>query len=133
MTAKTTTQTLAADFDAKDGAARAATCVIAVFGFSIVNTAVVHVKADGTPPFIGTKDWGKGRGALVGGTIGLIGGSLGVLAGGGIDALAGKVRDMGFKDPQLKKLGRSLGKNDSAVLLEIDTDAILERCPRGRS
>jgi hypothetical protein len=42
-----------------------------------------------------------------------------VLAGSGIGVLASRLRDMGFKDSQLKHLGESL----SAVVFEIDTDS----------
>ncbi|MFD4420966.1 DUF1269 domain-containing protein [Agromyces sp. NPDC058484] len=97
--------------------------MLGAYGDKVANTAVIHVKADGTPHFVEPKDWGPGRGALLGGAIGLIGGPLGVLAGGGIGALASKLRDMGFKDAQLKRLGESLKQNESAVIFEITTDA----------
>jgi hypothetical protein len=116
-----TRQILAASFAVPDGASRAAT---AVSGGFRGNTAILFVTPNGTPKFVETKDWGSGRGALVGGAIGLIGGPLGVLAGSGIGVLASKLRDMGFKDSQLKQLGESLGQNNSAVVFEIATDAI---------
>jgi uncharacterized membrane protein len=118
-----TRQILAASFGTSDGAARAATSVLGAYGDRVANTAVIHVKADGAPHFVETKDWGPGRGALLGGAIGLIGGPLGVLAGGGIGALSTKLRDMGFKDAQLKTLGTTLAQNESAVLFEIATEA----------
>ncbi|MHC9043223.1 DUF1269 domain-containing protein [Microbacterium saperdae] len=123
MAVQTTRQILAASFGTSDGATRAATSVLGAYGDKVVNTAVIHVKADGTPHFIETKDWGPGRGALLGGAIGLIGGPIGVLAGGGIGALASRLRDMGFKNTQLKALGNSLGQNESVVIFEIATDA----------
>jgi hypothetical protein len=119
-----THQILAAAFAIPDGASRAATAVSGGFRGRIGNTAILYVTPSGTPKFVETKDWGSGRGALVGGAIGLIGGPLGVLAGSGIGVLASKLRDMGFKDSQLRQLGESLGQNNSAVVFEIATDAV---------
>jgi hypothetical protein len=119
-----TRQILAASFAVPDGAARGATAVSGGFPGKIGNTAILYVTPNGTPKFVETKDWGSGRGALVGGAIGLIGGPLGVLAGSGIGVLASKLRDMGFKDSQLKHLGESLRQNHSAVVFEIATDSI---------
>ena len=82
------------------------------------------VKPDGSVKFIESRDWGAGRGALLGGAIGLIGGPIGILAGGGIGALAAKLRDSGFKNDQLEQLGKSLGPNSSAVVLEIASDVM---------
>jgi uncharacterized membrane protein len=56
--------------------------------------------------------------------IGIIGGPLGIVAGGGIGALAAKLRDSGFKNDQLEQLGKSLSPNGSAVVLEIAEDAV---------
>jgi hypothetical protein len=119
-----TRQIVAASFPVPDGASRAATAVSGGFPGKIGNTAILYVTPNGTPKFVETKDWGSGRGALVGGAIGLIGGPLGMLAGSGIGVLASKLRDMGFKDSQLKELGESLAQNNSAVVIEIATDAI---------
>ena len=56
--------------------------------------------------------------------IGIIGGPIGILAGGGIGALASKVRDSGFKNDQLEQLGKSLAPGNSAVVFEIAADAV---------
>lgn len=61
-----------------------------------------------------------GRGALVGGVIGLIAGPLGVLAGSSIGALASQLRDSGFPNDQLRQLGSSLAPGHSALVVEID-------------
>jgi uncharacterized membrane protein len=74
--------------------------------------------------FTESRDWGAGRGALLGGVIGIIGGPLGILAGGGIGALASKMRDSGFENDQLEQLGKSLAPGNSAVVLEIAADAV---------
>jgi uncharacterized membrane protein len=90
----------------------------------IGNTAVLFVRADGKAKFVESKDWGAGRGALLGGAIGIIGGPIGILAGGSIGALVSKLRDSGFKNDQLDQLGKSLQPNTSAVVVEIAGDAI---------
>ena len=61
--------------------------------------------------------------------IGIIGGPIGILAGGGIGALASKIRDSGFKNEQLEQLGKSLGPGNSAVVFELAADVV----PRPRS
>ena len=71
-----------------------------------------------------TPDGGSRGGGSVGGAIGIIGGPLGIVAGGGIGALAAKLRESGFKNDQLEQLGKSLTPNGSAVVLEIAADAV---------
>jgi uncharacterized membrane protein len=85
---------------------------------------VLVVEPDGKVKFTESKDWGAGRGALLGGVIGIIGGRLGILAGGSIGALAAKLRDSGFKNNQLEQLGKSLGPNGSAAVIELAADAV---------
>jgi len=115
---------LAASFATPDGGSRGGGALGGAFPDKVGNVAVLHVKPDGKPKFIESKDWGAGRGALLGGVIGIIGGPIGILAGGGIGALASKLRDSGFKNDQLEQLGRSLGPNGSAVVVEIAADAV---------
>jgi len=115
---------LAASFATPDGGSRGGGAVGGAFPDKVGNVAVLHVKPDGKPKFIESKDWGAGRGALLGGVIGIIGGPLGILAGGGVGALAAKLRDSGFKNDQLEQLGKSLGPNSSAVVVEISADAV---------
>jgi uncharacterized membrane protein len=115
---------VAASFVLADGGSRGAGAVGGAFPDQIGNTAVLHVKADGTVKFVESKDWGAGRGALLGGAIGIIGGPIGMIAGGGIGALAAKLRDSGFPDSQLEQLGRSLQPGGSAVVVEIGAGAV---------
>lgn len=115
---------LAAAFPTPDGASRAAGAVGGAYPEKVGNTAVLRVDANEKVKFVESKDWGAGRGALVGGAIGIIGGPVGVLAGGGIGALAAKLRDSGFKNDQLEELGRSLSAESSAVVIELASDAI---------
>jgi uncharacterized membrane protein len=115
---------MAASFLTPDGGSRGGGAVGGAFPDKVGNVAVLHVKPDGKAKFVESKDWGAGRGALLGGAIGIIGGPLGVVAGGGIGALAAKLRDSGFKNDQLEQLGKSLTPNGSAVVLEIAADAV---------
>ena len=115
---------LAATFTTPDGGSRAAGALGGAIRDKIGNTAVLYVRPDGKAKFVESKDWGAGRGALLGGAIGIIGGPLGILAGGSIGALVSKLRDSGFKNDQLEQLGKSLEPNSSAVVVEIASDAI---------
>ena len=115
---------LAATFETPDGGSRAAGAIGGALRDKIGNSAVLFVKPDGKAKFVESKDWGAGRGALLGGAIGIIGGPLGVLAGGSIGALAAKLRDSGFRNDQLEQLGKTLGPNSSAVVVEIASDAV---------
>lgn len=121
-----TRQILAAAFSTPDGASRAAAAVVGAQPGKIGNTAVLYVRPDGTPKFIESKDWGAGRGALLGGVIGLIGGPLGMIAGSGLGVLATRLRDMGFKNDQLSKLSATLKQNHSCVVFEIASDGVPE-------
>jgi uncharacterized membrane protein len=115
---------LAASFSTPDGGSRGGGSVGGAYPDKVGNVAVLHVKPDGKAKFVESKDWGAGRGALLGGAIGIIGGPLGIVAGGGIGALAAKLRDSGFKNDQLEQLGKSLSPNSSAVVLEIAGDVV---------
>src|SRR6476661_9142998 len=115
---------LAASFTTPDGGSRAAGALGGSMRDRIGNTAVLFVRPDGKAKFVESKDWGAGRGALLGGAIGIIGGPLGILAGGSIGALTSKLRDSGFKNDQLERLGGTLAPNNSAVVIEIAADAV---------
>src|SRR5215468_6231005 len=115
---------LAASFPTPDGGSRAGGALGGAMRDKIGNTAVLFVRPDGKAKFVESKDWGAGRGALLGGAIGIIGGPIGILAGGGIGALAAKLHDAGFKDSQLEELGKSLQPGQSAVVVEIGRDAV---------
>src|SRR5215475_12773199 len=115
---------LAATFTTPDGGSRGAGALGGGMRGKIGNTAVLYVRPDGKAKFVESKDWGAGRGALLGGAIGILGGPIGIVAGGSIGALAAKLRDSGFKNDQLETLGKSLGPGSSAVVLEIAGDAV---------
>jgi uncharacterized membrane protein len=115
---------VAASFSTPEGGSRGGGAVGGAFPDKVGNVAVLHVRPDGKAKFVESKDWGAGRGALLGGVIGIIGGPIGILAGGSVGALASKLRDSGFKNDQLEQLGKSLTPNGSAVVLEIAADAV---------
>jgi uncharacterized membrane protein len=122
--ADTARMLIAATFDTPDGGSRAAGAIGGSMPDKTGNTAVLYVKPDGKAKFVESKDWGAGRGALLGGVIGIIGGPVGMLAGGAIGGLTSKLRDSGFKNDQLEQLGKSLKPNNSAVVIEIAGDAV---------
>lgn len=122
--ADSTRTILAASFTTIDGGTRGAASVGGAFPDRVGNTAVLVVRDDGKVKFVESKDWGAGRGALMGGVIGILGGPLGILAGGGIGALASKLRDSGFKNSQLETLGKSMQPGSSAAVIEISQDAV---------
>jgi uncharacterized membrane protein len=115
---------IAATFETPDGGSRAAGAIGGSMPDKIGNTAVLFVKPDGKAKFTESKDWGAGRGALLGGAIGIIGGPLGIVAGASIGGLTSKLRDSGFKNDQLEQLGKTLRPNSSAVVIEIAGDAV---------
>ena len=115
---------LAASFTTPDGGSRGAGALGGAMRDKIGNTAVLHVRPDGKAKFVESKDWGAGRGAILGGAIGILGGPLGIIVGGSIGALVSKLRDSGFKNDQLEQLGKSLEPNSSAIVVEIASDAI---------
>jgi uncharacterized membrane protein len=119
-----TRKIVAASFSTPEGGSRGGGSVGGAFPDKVGNVAVLHVRPDGKAKFVESKDWGAGRGALLGGALGIIGGPLGIVAGGSIGALASKLRDSGFKNDQLEQLGKSLGPNSSAVVLEIAPDVV---------
>jgi uncharacterized membrane protein len=122
--ADSTRTILAASFSTPDGGTRGAASVGGAFPDRVGNTAVLVVREDGKVKFVESKDWGAGRGALLGGAIGIIGGPIGMLAGGSIGALTSKLRDSGFKNSQLETLGQSMQPGSSATVIEISQDAV---------
>lgn len=79
------------------------------------------------------KDWGGGKGAAVGGTIGAV---IGLITGPGailtgavgaaIGGLAAKLRDSGFSNERLNTLGESLKPGSSAILAIIEHKWVAE-------
>ena len=98
--------------------------VAGAFPEMVGNTAVLIVREDGDVKFVESKDWGAGRGALRGRRDRHPRRPDRHLAGGGIGALAAKLRDSGFKNDQLEALGKSMTPGSSATVLEIADDGV---------
>src|SRR5262249_40146877 len=103
----------------------------------LIDAAVIVHRADGKVHFQETGDpsgktWAK-RGAIAGGLVGLIfppsilGAAAVGAAGGGI---WGKVRDKGFSDDDLRKIGESIPQGSSAIIA-VAEDRVVERLQRG--
>ena len=92
----------------------------------IVDAAVLRKDEKGKLHIKETADMGGGKGAVIGGVaggvIGLIAGPVGWAALGGavIGGLAAKMKDGGFKDERLKKLGEGLGPGNSAIVAVVE-------------
>lgn len=93
----------------------------------IQNAAVLRRDARNRLHIQEVRDWGGGKGAVMGGTVGAV---LGVLAGPGvlmvgaagalIGGLAAKLRDSGFANERLSMLGESLRPGTSALVAVIE-------------
>ena len=92
----------------------------------IQNAAVLRKDQKGKLHVKETGDWGGGKGAVaggvVGGVIGLLAGPVGWLGltGAVIGGLAAKLRDSGFSDERLKKVGGALQPGTSAIIAVIE-------------
>jgi uncharacterized membrane protein len=103
----------------------------------LVDAAAVVKSADGKVSFTETADpsgktWAK-RGAVAGGLVGLIfPPSILVAAavGGAGGGIWGKLRDKGFDDADLKRVGESLPPGGSAIIAIAD-DKVIERLRQG--
>jgi uncharacterized membrane protein len=103
----------------------------------LIDAAVIVHGADGKVNFKETADpsgktWAK-RGAIAGGLVGLIfppsilGAAAVGAAGGGV---WGKVRDKGFPDEELQRIGESIPPGSSAIIA-VAEDRMLERLEQG--
>jgi uncharacterized membrane protein len=95
--------------------------------FRIEDAAVLQRLEDGTLKIgevVGDMHGGKGAlfGGVSGAVIGVLAGPVGLAAGVGALAggLAAKLRDSGFKDEKLRKLGESLTPGTSALIVLAD-------------
>jgi uncharacterized membrane protein len=95
---------------------------------AVGNIAIVTMHEDGKVKFKETGDMKPGKGALVGGGVGLVAalfvGSGAILAGAGVGALAAKLRDSGFDDSQLRGLGADLTPGSAAIVTIVPESAL---------
>jgi uncharacterized membrane protein len=119
---------VAATFETEE-AAKAAKARLIADEDAVGNIAIVTMHEDGKVKFKETGDMGPGKGALVGGGVGLAvalftGGAGLVLAGAGVGALAAKLRDSGFDNSQLEGLGEDLRPGTAAIVTIVPESAL---------
>jgi uncharacterized membrane protein len=118
---------VAATFGSEEAAAAAKAQLIADKD-AVGNIAIVTMDSEGKVKFKETSDMGPGKGALVGGGVGLVialfSGPGAILAGAGVGALAAKLRDSGFDDSQLKGLGEDLTPGTAAIVSIVPETAL---------
>lgn len=122
-------QIVVAAFNDHDGASQALKSLKEAQGAGLVtidSVAVLTKDADGKLDVKEPTDWGGGRGAVVGGVtgaaLGLLAGPVGWAIGLGalVGGLAAKLRDSGFSDERLRKLGASLKPGTSALVAVVE-------------
>jgi uncharacterized membrane protein len=122
-------QIVAAAFNSEDGAEQAFKSLKDAQGAGLVtinNVAVLTKDAAGKLHIKEPTDWGGGKGAVIGGVtgaaLGLLAGPVGWAVGLGalVGGLAAKLRDSGFSDERLRKLGASLKPGSSALVAVVE-------------
>jgi uncharacterized membrane protein len=122
-------QIVAAAFTSQDGASQALQALKDARAAGLVaidNAAVLTKDANGKLDIKETNDWGGGKGAVIGdvagAAVGLLAGPVGWATGIGalIGGLAAKLRDSGFSDARLRKLGESLKPGTSAIVAVVE-------------
>lgn len=69
-------------------------------------------------------DLGQGKGAIAGAIIGLLLPGVGLIGGALVGAIAARLRDAGFADQRLRRLGEELPPSSSALILVVDPPAV---------
>lgn len=114
---------LAAAFDHRLGAPRAAGAVVAANQHAIGAAALGDVVTDGTPQLGATVRWSSGRGMLVRNAHGPTGGPLRLVECGAA-ASTDPSRDFGAPSPLLAQFGATLCRGDSVAVFEIHASAV---------
>lgn len=84
------------------------------------NAAVIRRDAGGKMHIAETHDWGMGKSALLGGLVGIVLPGVGIAAGVLGGALIAQLRDGGFPDDALKRLGGGLAPHASALVILVE-------------
>jgi uncharacterized membrane protein len=122
-------QIVAAAFNSEDGAEQAFKSLKDAQGAGLVtinSVAVLTKDANGKLNIKEPTDWGGGKGAVIGGVtgaaLGLLAGPVGWAVGLGalVGGLAAKLKDSGYSDERLRKLGASLKPSSSALVAVVE-------------
>ncbi len=138
MSKDTAAQVVAAFFEFEDGA-KFTLEMLEDGGFkkALGDKALLSMDYDGKVSIKEYGDMGGGKGAVIGGALGLllpgIGTVVGVAGGALIGGLAAKLHDAGFPNDQLKALGDQLKPNSSLLLAVVDSDQVEEVAGKLRS
>lgn len=138
MSNETPSQVVAAFFEYEDGA-KFSLEMLQESGLkkALGDKALLSMDYDGKVSIKEYGDMGGGKGAVIGGALGLllpgIGTVIGVAGGALIGGLAAKLHDAGFPNDQLKALGDQLKPNSSLLLAVVDGDQVEEVADKLRS
>jgi len=125
-------QAVVASFQTPDGASSALQLLKSVWGdvVALKEAAVVVRGADGKLQIKESHHVALGAvvGAIVGAVVGLIMGPVGPAAAGGaaIGALANRLRDTGFPDERLKRIGEALTPGTSVLVAIVEPPSVVE-------
>ncbi len=131
MSKDTSEQVVAAFFEYEDGA-KFCLEMLEEGGLkkALGDKAILSMDYNGKVSIKEMGDMGGGKGAVIGGAIGLIlpgiGTVIGVAGGALIGGLAAKLHDAGFPNDQLKSLGDQLKPNSSLLLAVVDSQHVAE-------
>ena len=131
MSKETPSQVVAAFFGYEDGA-KFSLEMLQESGLkkALGDKALLSMDYNGKVSIKEMGDMGGGKGAAIGGAIGLIlpgiGTAIGVAGGALIGGLAAKLHDTGFPNDQLKALGDQLRSNSSLLLAVVDSEHVAE-------
>lgn len=138
MSNETPSQVVAAFFEYEDGA-KFSLEMLQESGLkkALGDKALLSMDYDGKVSIKEYGDMGGGKGAVIGGALGLllpgIGTVIGVAGGALIGGLAAKLHDAGFPNDQLKALGDQLKPNSSLLLAVVDGEQVEEVADKLRS
>lgn len=138
MSKDTAAQVVATFFEFEDGA-KFSLEMLEDGGFkkALGDKALLSMDYNGKVSIKEYGDMGGGKGAVIGGALGLIlpgiGTVIGVAGGALIGGLAAKLHDAGFPNDQLKALGDQLKPNSSLLLAVVDSDQVEEVADKLRS